>query len=202
MYTGMMHTHVLVVILFLLMFGYKTFLLLTNQAAKLELVRNKTKVLEMIFGTLILATGGYLLSQQATIEPWLITKFALFLVGIPLGIIGLKKGKKALAVIALLAFIMAYGLAEMKGFGPKKNIEPQLTGDGKVDGKALFINECAKCHGNDGKLGAAGAADLSTSTLSAEEHAQIIKNGKNTMPKFDALTDEQVKALTDYIATL
>lgn len=198
----MVHTHTLVVILFLLMFGYKTFLLLTNQSAKLELVRNKTKILEMIFGTLILATGGYLLSQQPSIESWLIAKFALFIVGIPLGIIGLKKSNKALALVAFLAFILAYGLAEMKGFGPKKKVESTLTGNGQVDGKALFINECAKCHGEDGKAGLAGAANLSTTALTADEQAQVIKNGKGTMPHFENLSEDQLKALTDYIATL
>ena len=195
-------THTIVVIIFLVMFGYKTFLLLTNQSAKLELVRNKTKIFEMIFGTLILCTGGYLLSQQPVIEAWLITKFALFMVAIPLGIIGIKRSKKGLALISLLMFIFVYGLAEMKGFGPKKKTEAPLQGTGIVDGKALFINECAKCHGTDGKLGMAGAADLSTTKLSAEEHATIIKNGKGTMPKFDYLSDAEITALTDYIATL
>ncbi len=202
MYTGIVHTHTLVVILFLIMFGYKTFLLLTNQNAKLEVVRNKTKILEMVFGTLILCTGGYLLSQQPVIETWLIVKFALFMVGIPLGIIGIKRSKKALALISLLIFILVYGLAEMKGIGPKKKTETPVAGEGMVDGKALFINECAKCHGTDGKLGMAGAADLSTSALSAEVHADIIKNGKGTMPKFDYLTEMEIAALVEYISTL
>jgi cytochrome c6 len=71
-----------------------------------------------------------------------------------------------------------------------------------VDGKALFINECAKCHGTDGKLGLVGSADLSLTKLSVEELSNVIKNGKGTMPKFDYLTEAEIAGLTDYIATL
>lgn len=206
MYKGMVHTHTLVVILFLIMFGYKTYLLLTNQTVKLELVRNKTKIFEMIFGTVILLTGGYLLYGKYLVEhsipTWLITKFALFMVAIPLGIIGIKKSNKALALVSLLLFIFIYGLAEMKGFGPKKTLETPMVGDGVVDGKALFINECAKCHGTDGKLGLVGSADLSLTKLSVEELSSVIKNGKGTMPKFDYLTEAEIAGLTDYIVTL
>ena len=90
----------------------------------------------------------------------------------------------------------------MKGFGPKKTLETPMVGDGVVDGKALFINECAKCHGTDGKLGLVGSADLSLTKLSVEELSSVIKNGKGTMPKFDYLTEAEIAGLTDYIAKL
>jgi len=201
MNTGFLHGHVGIVVLFLLLFGYKTFLLLTGKTAQLEVLRNKTKVVEMILGTLILVTGGYLVSIQPTVEPWLITKIALVMAGIPLGIIGLKKGNKALALVAFILFILSYGLAEMKGFGPKK-AAVATTGEAIVDGKVLFETECVRCHGEDGKLQAAGAADLSVTKLSKEEITLIIKNGKGVMPAFSQYSDIQIAAIADYLATL
>ena len=110
--TAFLHTHVLVVVLFLLLFTYKVILLLLNKRDTLTKVRNKTKVLEMIFGTLILVTGGWMLFNYNGVPGWLITKVVLVLVAIPLGIVGLKRENKGLAIAALLIFVYVYGVAE------------------------------------------------------------------------------------------
>ena len=49
--TAFMHSHVLVVILFLILFIIKAFMLFTNKIQALENLKRKTKVLDMIFGT-------------------------------------------------------------------------------------------------------------------------------------------------------
>src|SRR5690349_312304 len=119
--TAFLHTHVLVVILFLIMFIIKAFLLFTNKTQALENIKRKTKVLDMIFGTLILVTGGYLLFQYNGIPTWLIIKVVLVLAGIPLAIIGLRKQNKPLVALALIIFIYVYGVAETKSLNMKKN---------------------------------------------------------------------------------
>jgi cytochrome c6 len=62
---------------------------------------------------------------------------------------------------------------------------------------------CASCHGEDGKLGIAGAKDLSISKLTNSEITSIIYNGKNGMPSFGgAFTEEQLKALVPIVKSL
>lgn len=75
------------------------------------------------------------------------------------------------------------------------------TPDGKPDGKALYEQNCSICHGDDGKMGSAGAKDLSISTMSLEERMSIIQNGKGGMAPFgdDLLNEEQRKAVAEYI---
>lgn len=45
-------------------------------------------------------------------------------------------------------------------------------------GKELYLENCAVCHGEDGKMGASGAKDLTVSTLSDNEVLQRINEGK------------------------
>lgn len=117
-----LHTHVLVVVLFILLFGIKAVLLLLNKRAALAKMRSKTKVLDMIFGTLILVTGGYLLFlYNGGIPTWLIVKIVLVLAAIPLGIIGIKRESKVLTALALLIFLYVYGVAETKSLAMDKD---------------------------------------------------------------------------------
>ena len=49
-------------------------------------------------------------------------------------------------------------------------------------GASLYTVNCASCHGEDGKLGASGAKDLTQSQLSDAQIKRILKKGKNAMP--------------------
>jgi mono/diheme cytochrome c family protein/uncharacterized membrane protein SirB2 len=110
--TAVLHTHVLVVILFLILFIVKAFLLFLNKHQTLQKVRNNTKILDIVFGVLILVTGGYLLFMYNGVPAWLWVKVALVLAAIPLGIIGLKKHNKMLTALTVVIFIYVYGVAE------------------------------------------------------------------------------------------
>ncbi|WP_162428368.1 SirB2 family protein [Pontibacter pudoricolor] len=125
--TAFLHTHVLVVILFLLLFTIKTGLLLLNKRDALARLRNKTKVAEMILGTLILVTGGWMLFNYSGIPGWLITKVVLVLIAIPMGIVGLKRENKVLAVLALLIFLYVYGVAETDSLAMQKEAPENTT---------------------------------------------------------------------------
>ncbi|GHA66720.1 SirB2 family protein [Pontibacter akesuensis] len=121
-----LHTHVLVVILFLILFTFKTVLLLLNKRELLARARTYTRALDTVFGLLILVTGGYLLASYQGIPTWLIIKIVLVLVAIPLGIIGIKRENKLLALASLLLFLYVYGMAETKSLtmqqpGPVQN---------------------------------------------------------------------------------
>ena len=67
------------------------------------------------------------------------------------------------------------------------NVKPGPTDTPEVVGENLFIMHCAVCHGDDGKLGASGAKDLSSSTLNDAAILKILKEGKNAMPPMNDL---------------
>ncbi len=71
----------------------------------------------------------------------------------------------------------------------------------KTTAQDLYIEHCSVCHGADGKLGAAGAKDLTQSTLSSTEVKNRIEKGKNGMPPMKELlgSKENISAMTEYV---
>lgn len=66
----------------------------------------------------------------------------------------------------------------------------------------LWKQNCALCHGNDGKLGINGAKDLGKSELSMELRTEVIKKGRGKMTGFEhALSEKQIEALAKYTFT-
>ncbi len=234
--TAFLHTHVLVIILFLLLFTFKVVLLLLNKHDTLTSVRNKTKVPEMVLGTLILITGGWLLfNYNGGIPTWLVIKIVLVLVAIPVGIIGLKQNNKVFAVVALLLFLYVYGITETDSLfmqevvaersivsptpgtdatetgeislntpGPApEEIVASLNETALTNAWAIYVNECANCHGEDGAKGTSGAANLQQSQLSLNARKEVIANGRALMPAYGSkLNEQELDQLAAYTMTL
>jgi uncharacterized membrane protein SirB2 len=196
MYTGILHTHTLVVSLFLLIYLIKTGLLVIGKTDQLLSFSKKIKIPEMIVSVLFFATGIYLAVNTGNSGTWLWVKLAAVLISIPLAVIGFKKLNKNLAILSLILLIYSYGISETKSpFFKKEN-----TVVASVDGKEIFEAKCISCHGIDGKLGMSGAKDLSLSQLKPEEKINIINNGKNSMKGYKAvLTSEQITAVAAYV---
>ena len=71
--------------------------------------------------------------------------------------------------------------------------------------RALYAIHCDACHGEDGKKGVSGAADLSISKLSDKEIENTILNGneKGMMPFKDMITNpKDIKSLVEYVKKL
>lgn len=66
------------------------------------------------------------------------------------------------------------------------------------NGKALYAQHCAACHGANGK-GTSIGSDLSTSS-NINTDRDIIRNGKGTMPGFKNLSTGQIQAIAEYVA--
>ena len=121
-----LHTHVLVVILFLILFTAKAIMLFLNEHKQLDKAKRYTKALDMVFGALILVSGGYLVYLHQGTPAWLIIKIVLVLLAIPLGIVGIKRHSKVLTALSLLVFFYVYAVAETKSLllrnpGPIEN---------------------------------------------------------------------------------
>ena len=74
-----------------------------------------------------------------------------------------------------------------------------------ADGAKLYGDNCAACHGDKGQGG--GPMNVAPFAKSIKgksdaDLAKVIKEGKNTMPPFASLSDDDVKALVATIKKL
>jgi mono/diheme cytochrome c family protein len=217
-------THVLVVILFLVLFVSKALLLYLNKHEVLDKARQYTKALDAIFGTLILVSGFYLLYLYNGFPYWLIVKVALIFAAIPLGIVGLKRHSKLMTSAALLIFLYVYGVAETKSLtmsshtlkenktseylkkddlskNPEKDLLTSLNEAQLANAKAIYLKACAPCHTTkDNKP--VDSVNLSISNLSLNERINVIEQGRGLMPGFtNQLTEQEIEALAAYTMT-
>lgn len=200
MYKGFLHTHYLVVTIFLLLYVIKTILLLSNKNDLLAVFTRKTRIFEMVISVLFLVTGIYLTTQLpfgGKYDYLFYIKIAMVLSSIPIAVIGFKKGNKILAALSLLLITGSFGIAEV--YSKKKAIPREgaaiVAGN---DGRALYINNCGLCHGEDGKLGMSGAKDISQTEMDISAITEIILKGKGDMPPVK-VSDEEAVSIADYV---
>lgn len=217
---GMLHSHVLVVTLFLLFLLFKTILLLANKKELLTKVRTKFKIVDPILGVLMLATGAYLLSLYGADAPnYLWVKLIVVLIIIPIGIVAFKKENKAMAIISLLLTLYIYGVSETGSLSfsqanraanedspatqAQEVIIEGATADLLKNGQEIYTAECKKCHGNDGKKGLFKSPDLTQSKLNLSERVAWIKKGKGVMPAYEnELSEAEIEAVALYLEEL
>ena len=216
MYTGILHTHTLVVTLYLIFLLIKTILLLAGKKEALNKFRSKTKVVEMVLATLFLLTGIYLAFQAASVSSaWFIVKLVLIVAILAFGVIAFKRESKFLALLTFVIFLYTYGISETKSltfqkdvqklYGSKEVSEKQWNPgssdyDMQAHGKYVYTQNCVGCHGPKGKGRKSGSKNLHKSELSLDEKMQVIKKGKKTMPAYKSiLSKAEVKAVAEYV---
>ena len=205
------HTHKLVVVLFLLIYLIKTILLLSNKKEGLDKFSKIIKIPEMIIAALFFISGITMLMQIADFNLLFTIKLVMVIASIPLAVVAFKKYNKLFAILSLLLLISAYGIAEMNKamMGKRISIEAVIVDpdnenyDITTHGQALFAAQCAVCHGVDGTLELSGAKNLQMSQVDDQYIENIIRTGKNTMPKMEGkYSDQELKALVIYIKSL
>lgn len=204
MFTGMLHTHTLAVMLFLVLYLIKTALLVSGMNDALDKFSSKTKIAEIIISTLFLLTGVYLAFNSGQLGSWFWIKLIAVFTSIPLAIIAFKRKRKPLALLALIFLVYSYGISETKSPFFKQELSGDFAGlSGMELGKKVFESYCISCHGSDGKLGLSGSKDLTVSLLSFDEQLEIVRKGKNSMIAYEKiLTDEQIQAVTEYVHSM
>ncbi|WP_338814141.1 cytochrome c [Bernardetia sp. Wsw4-3y2] len=207
-YTGLLHTHKLVVLLFLVIYVIKLALLLFSEANLDKMRASKpARIFEVILSVLFLVTGIAMWTNVA--EPFqtlFLIKIVAVFASIPLAVIGFKKKNKALAVLSVVLLFAAYGIAEVKKksyLKPEKQDMVYNEAETSVYGKQLYTQYCENCHGADGAAGLSGAKNLQTSNISDADSKMQIKNGKGNMPAYDGiLNDKQIDAVITHIKSL
>lgn len=205
MYTGILHTHTLVVVLFLLLYLVKTFLLVARREEALESFTRKTKWPERIISVLFLLTGFYLLFYTGNRYWPLYLKIGLVFASIPLAIIGFRKKKPVLAILSVVLLLASYGLAEMNARLVVRKPRPDAVtegGDSAGLGKVLYGNYCSSCHGDNGAAGYSGAKNIAITRLDAGQMKDMIRNGKGAMPAFPGLSETDVDAIVRHCQSL
>jgi uncharacterized membrane protein SirB2 len=213
---GFLHSHVAIVTLFLIFLLFKTVLLLANKKVLLAKVRSY-KMIDPILGTLMLITGGYLLSLYGMAAPtYLWVKLILVLLVIPIGIIAFKKENKIMAIFALILTFYIYGASEAGSLtfskaavvkeSPVEGTETvllEVSDDVLKTGQEIYLAECKKCHGVDGKKGLFKSPDLSVSKLNLSERVAWVKQGKGVMPAYEGkLSEGEIQAVAAYLDEL
>jgi mono/diheme cytochrome c family protein len=109
-----------------------------------------------------------------------------------------------MVLMRLFFILLLLGITACNGNNTAKNKEVLPIETPAEKGASLYTLHCASCHGEDGKLGASGAKDLSVSTLTDGQVKKILKNGKNAMPPMSAIleTAENMTFVMQHIKTL
>lgn len=198
--------HGISVMLFLLTYVIKTVLLFTSKDM-LAKYSKMTKVPEMIISTLFLVTGIWLFVILGGIKTLYIIKLVFVFLSIPIAVIGFKKQNKGLALLSLVLIVGAYGMAEAgknKPFIPAKvELKGTATAENSLGAKLYFEN-CAFCHGGDGKKMYRESKDLTITAFSYDDIREMIRQGsKGKMPGYTVtLSEDEITAVSKFVENL
>ncbi len=103
----------------------------------------------------------------------------------------------ACVVIVIMSFLVITACSNQE---PAKQDKYTTATPKAEDAKILFVSQCAACHGNNGKAGIAGAANLQASQLDSAAIFQTIKYGRGNMPAYkEKMAEQEIKQLTIYV---
>lgn len=181
----------------------KAGMLLSNSHRRLAFVSDLSRIPERIIGVVLLGTGAYLFAHLPMKNSFILIKLVCVFAAIPLSIIAFKKKIKMLIFFSFGLFAAAVGLTEIS----KKKVAAGELGNisqvAATNGEEIYKASCAQCHGADGKLGIMNATDLASARLEETRIMSTIKDGKGMMVGYQGvLSDEQMKAVTEYVRKL
>ena len=218
LYAILLHTHELLITLYVIIFTIKVVLLLINKEQTLANFRKRTRVLgEMVLPSLFIINGIILayMSKTGFSDNWFLIKMCLIALSVGTGIYTFNKNNKLTGILTFLIFIYVIMLSYIKDPMLKKAAKPVLENvitdpiapgyDAVKYGLSIYVNSgCISCHGADGKLGNHGAANLSISVLPDPGIISVIRNGRGSVMKGygEKLNPIEIHAVTEYVKSL
>lgn len=209
METGILHTHHLIVVLYMIQLLVKVVIVISGNTNALTSIQAKTKVLHIVLATLMLVTGIFLMIKApAAYSTSFIIKYAAVLAAIGLGVVGVKKMNKVMAVGSLVCMIYVYALATTKShlLQPEetkvKNALLQAGTDSKVRGQVIYEQLCLRCHGADAKANYRKALTLANCNKGDDFIKAMVANGAGKMPAFAFLNEDEKNDLVVYINSM
>lgn len=220
LYYALTKIHWISVLCFIVLYLFKSVLVIINKSDVLNNIKPKLKIPDAIISAVFVLTGIVLAMFSGNLHQFFWMKLVFVISSIPIGIVAFKKSNKILAFLCVLCLVSAYGMAEMNKSVTKKALQKTLTNlpktsqNSKADstktptenvvalGKTLYTSACVTCHGEKGDLGKSGAKNLTTTTLNADAQKERIIKGKGVMPAYGSLSPEQVNAIVTYLQTL
>ncbi|MEN9977885.1 MAG: hypothetical protein RLZZ569_510 [Bacteroidota bacterium] len=108
-------------------------------------------------------------------------------------------------VLKISAFLSVFLVAVSCSSGSDEATAVQATQPlTKIEAHSVYMLNCASCHGEDGQLGASGAANLVASKMNeAQIRTTILKgNNKGMMPYEEILSPREINALVEVVKSL
>lgn len=109
------------------------------------------------------------------------------------------------AMIGTMAFALALGASALKAQAPAHTVwDGVFTADQAAQGKTMFANKCATCHGaelNGGEMAPALAGSMFTSNWSGQSLGDLFTRIHTTMPANDpgSMNNAEVAQVLAYI---
>lgn len=177
-----------------------------------QAIRSKFRISDWIFGGFLAITGLYPILVLGEIELYHIIKIVLLAAVLWLS-------RYAHSLNFALASLLCFGLVLYSGYAsftdtptfPKEQGTfardyPEISELGELKkGEFIFTTLCAQCHGNNGKKGLFGAADLTVSELNLDAKIKMIKDGSplTVMRSFkNELSEDEINAVAKYVNQL
>jgi alcohol dehydrogenase (cytochrome c) len=90
--------------------------------------------------------------------------------------------------------------APQQGPGPRApvTVPAELVAD-LDNGSTIYDNACQACHGETGEGGHGGGAPLTDTALSLSQIMLVIDAGRNTMPAFGVLSDQELLDISTFV---
>lgn len=206
--TGILHTHHLIVGLYLLYVLTIAFFIITQKKNAVTTIRGKFKFIRIGIEVLMLMTGGYLMFK-APLGLSLITyvKLGGLVLSVVLLVIAQKRMSAPMAMLSLAMLLYVYMVAKKRDLtlGPEEMRVHNafLQGTNSTEkGKLIYEIACERCHGKTGEAQYRKAKNLKTTSLDVQRLSAFIKAGAGIMPSYDYLTQDEMNALIDYLQTL
>lgn len=213
METGMLHTHHLFVVLYLLLFAGKAGLVFARKPETLRRFNRKTRILHIVLAAGFTLTGIYLVARAPDgLRTVYLAKYGLLVLTIGVGVVAIKRANPVLTGLVVLLLAYTYGISKAHNFMllSEKTRLAQVSArlpvkqaeDPVALGKALYQVSCLRCHGPKGDAAYRKSKNLTVLEGDANWVKSFLEAGPGTMPTYDYLAPHEADAIAAYVLTL